>query len=95
MSKLFNFGLILLLILSTALFTLFPKNFLIFLSLSSCASKAPVDAPEGDIADADIPFSKIISASTVGFLYYQRLVCLLHFYFCHLYFTKLSIRQYF
>ena len=37
------------------------------MSLSSCASNAPVYAPDGDIALAEVPSSKKISASTVGF----------------------------
>ena len=40
----------------TALKTLFPKYLLFFLSLFSKASKVPVDAPEGQIADAELFF---------------------------------------
>ena len=36
----------------TAFKTLFPKYRLLFLSLFSKASKVPVEAPEGQIADA-------------------------------------------
>ena len=66
-SKSFNFLEILSLIFSTAIFTLFPKNLFLSLSLTSCASNAPVDAPDGEIAVAEILFSKKTSASTVGF----------------------------
>ena len=58
---------ILLFIFWTAVLTLFPKNLFWSLSLNSCASKAPVEAPDGEIAEADEPSSKKISASTVGF----------------------------
>ena len=57
-SKFFSLAEILLLIFSTAVLTLFPKNLFWSLSLSSCASNAPVDAPEGEIAVEDIPLSK-------------------------------------
>ena len=43
---------ILLFIFSTAILTLLPKNLFLSSSLNSCASKAPVDAPEGEIAVA-------------------------------------------
>ena len=57
---------ILLFIFWTAVITLLPKNLFWSLSLNSWASNAPVDAPEGDIAVAEEPSSKKISASTVG-----------------------------
>ena len=55
-----------LLIKLTALNTLFPKYFLLNLSLFSKASCVPVDAPDGQIADADW-YPEYTSASIVGF----------------------------
>ena len=50
----------------TAFKTLFPKYFLLFKSLFSNASYVPVDAPEGQIAEA-LLFLVKTSASIVGF----------------------------
>ena len=58
----FNLLEIFLLIFSTAIFTLLPKNLSCIWSLNSCASNAPVEAPEGEIAVAEILFSNKISA---------------------------------
>ena len=50
----------------TAVKTLFPRYLLLFISLFSKASNVPVDAPDGQIAEALLFFIKT-SASTVGF----------------------------
>ena len=50
----------------TAVKTLFPRYLLFFVSLFSNASNVPVDAPDGQIAEALLFFIKT-SASTVGF----------------------------
>jgi len=60
----------------TAFKTLFPKYRLLFLSLFSIASKVPVDAPDGQIAEALLFFVKT-SASIVGCPCYQKLDVLL------------------
>ena len=52
-SKFLSLAEILLFIFSTAVLTLFPKNLFCSLSLSSCASNAPVDAPDGEIARSE------------------------------------------
>ena len=52
---------------STALFTPFPKYLSSSLSLSSTASKLPVEAPDGTFATPQNPPSVITSTCTVGF----------------------------
>src|ERR1700692_1378357 len=56
-----------LLALATALRTPLPRNFDLSPSRSSSASCSPVEAPEGTAARPRAPFSRITSASTVGF----------------------------
>ena len=52
---------------STAFNTPFPKYLDLSPSLSSTASKLPVDAPDGTIATPFVPSSVITSTCTVGF----------------------------
>ena len=65
-SKFFKFLDIVPLIFLTEFKTLFPKYSLFSKSLNSKASCFPVDAPDGTIAEAELPSSKKTSASTVG-----------------------------